>query len=352
MNPSPSHRAAQDVDAAAVAAAATALAAGELVGVATDGFLALAARADRPETRMALWEASARAGASSPSLLRCPDRLELSCECAGLVRRIAQRHWPGPLILEVRAEGDEMRWSNDAWMPLCCPAEPHARALAEAAKVPLLLATIPQATDATSFRRLTGTERVLGSRQNALSELPAWLRVARGVFELRRDGLYSLDTLRTSAGLAIGFVCTGNTCRSPMAESLARRLLAKRLGVEPSRIGDFGFRVLSMGTFAAPYQPASAHSVEAVRELGGDLTGHRSQVATWKLLADLQRVYCLTRVHMDQVRLLLPADWPGQLALLDEHRDVTDPIGGSLVDYRECARQIRAALERRLEEWL
>jgi protein-tyrosine phosphatase len=268
------------------------------------------------------------------------------------VRRIAARHWPGPLVLEVRAEGELARWSSDAWVPLCCPAQPHARALASAARGPLLLAHVPDARDAAALARLTGITRVAGSAGGALLELPAWLRVARGTFELRREGLYGLRTLRASAGLSIAFVCTGNTCRSPMAEAIARKLLADRLGVAAERIGDFGFELASMGTFAAPYQPAAAHAIDAVGELGADAAAHRSQLASTHALARIERLYCMTRGHRDQVRVLLPAEWRGELALLDERGDVADPIGGTLDDYRRCARQIREALERRLDEWV
>jgi protein-tyrosine-phosphatase len=340
------------LDAQAVEAAAAALRDGAVVGVPTDGFYALAARADRPAARLALSRALEGRGAPPAALVLATAAEIDRCELAGLVRRIARQHWPGPLVIEVRSDDSTSRTSNDAWTALLSSAEPHARALAAAARVPLCIRLVPGACEARGLLELPGVAHVLDRGPSPLCEAPGWLRVARGTFELVREGLYGLELLRASAGLSLRFVCTGNTCRSPMAEGLARAELGKRLGVSAARIGEYGFELASMGTFAAPYQSASTHAVEALSELSIDLGAHRSQLATTQSLVRAQRIYCLTHNHREQVRLLLPPDWNGALLLLDERGDVSDPIGGSLEDYRRCARQIREALERRADEWV
>jgi len=153
-----------------------------------------------------------------------------------------------------------------------------------------------------------------------------------------------------AAGLRIGFVCTGNTCRSPMAEGLARSLLTRRLGSED--LAAFGFRILSMGVFAGSGSPASEHAVEALAAQKIDISEHRSQPAVPEIVRELDRVYALTQGHLSSLKKMLPPNRVRHLSLLDpDGEDVSDPIGGTLDDYRRCAEKIRSALEARLDEW-
>src|SRR4029079_19444177 len=80
--------------------------------------------------------------------------------------------------------------------------------------------------------------------------------------------------------LKIAFVCTGNTCRSPMAEALARELLAKRLQTSIGKVGDFGFVIQSMGVAASPGAPAAKLAIDVLSEDGIDLGDHRARTAT------------------------------------------------------------------------
>ncbi len=134
------------------------------------------------------------------------------------------------------------------------------------------------------------------------------------------------------------FVCTGNTCRSPMAEAIARGLL---------EAGGGRVRVMSAGTSAIEGAPATREAVEAVRELGYDLSGHRSRPLTDDLLRNAFLVLAMTEGHLAQVRRMNP-DVPA--TLLDDDEDIPDPIGASLAFYRQTARRIEAGVRRRLKE--
>src|SRR5215475_8332807 len=92
------------------------------------------------------------------------------------------------------------------------------------------------------------------------------------------------------------FVCTGNVCRSPMAEGLFRHSVQGR--------GDY--RVLSAGLGAADGQPPSPHAVRAVRELGIDIAAQRSRMLTPDLVDDADYIFGMTHNHIDTVMLLYP----------------------------------------------
>jgi RpiB/LacA/LacB family sugar-phosphate isomerase len=142
------------------------------------------------------------------------------------------------------------------------------------------------------------------------------------------------------------FVCTGNVCRSPMAQGLFADLVRGRRDIEVS----------SAGIGAVGGQPPSAHSVEVMKELGIDIRNIRSK----PLMADLVRkadfIFVMTYGHLDSMLLLFPSaaektfllrEFETELPVME--RELTDPIGQSRDVYRECREQIRAALPRLLD---
>ena len=171
-------------------------------------------------------------------------------------------------------------------------------------------------------------------------------------FRVVRPGVVSEETMRRLASLVVLFVCTGNTCRSPMAEAVFRTLAAERLGCAPDEIERHGVVVASAGMAAWPGGPASEHAVTVAGELGGDLGGHESQPLTDALVRQADVILTMTNAH----RAALLAQFPeagGRVTLLSpERQDVIDPIGGSLDTYRRCARQIRGHLAARLDTLL
>ena len=141
------------------------------------------------------------------------------------------------------------------------------------------------------------------------------------------------------------FVCTGNLCRSPMAEGLMRQQLAQEgLG---SR-----YRVASAGTWGVEGSPASEHAVTVMDERGIDIAEHRAHTITGRDVAEADLILVMSREHQD----LLENTWPQyrwKVFRLSEmsgkRRDVSDPYGRAIEEYRACADTLAEYIEQGFE---
>lgn len=125
------------------------------------------------------------------------------------------------------------------------------------------------------------------------------------------------------------FICTGNTCRSPMAEGLFRAHGGEQ---------ETGLAAASAGLFTQDGLPASDNAVTAAKELGADISAHRSRVLTHEMAQSARYLVCMTGAHYDRVCELFP-DCADKVFTLTQ-RDVSDPFGGDLETYRRAAAEI------------
>src|SRR6185295_2493734 len=164
--------------------------------------------------------------------------------------------------------------------------------------------------------------------------------------QILRQGVVSEQTLRRLSCLIILFVCTGNTCRSPMAELLCRKMIADRLKCALAEVSDRGVMVMSAGLSALIGSRPSPEGVEVLKQMGLNLSDHESQPLTAQLVRHADIVWTMTRSH----RQAIVSQWPEaavRTEVLCKDDDVSDPIGGPIEFYQQCARQIQAALEER-----
>jgi RpiB/LacA/LacB family sugar-phosphate isomerase len=137
------------------------------------------------------------------------------------------------------------------------------------------------------------------------------------------------------------FVCTGNVCRSPMAEGLFRH--ATR--------GRDDFRVLSAGVGAGEGAPPSEHAVRALAELGVDIAGIRSRALTAEQVNQADYIFGMTHSHVQQITSLYPQAMEKTFlvrefddTLESFEKDISDPIGCSYEVYRSCRDQIEQGI--------
>ncbi|MBI5775440.1 MAG: ribose 5-phosphate isomerase B [Verrucomicrobia bacterium] len=142
------------------------------------------------------------------------------------------------------------------------------------------------------------------------------------------------------------FVCTGNICRSPMAEGLLRQRVKGR--------GEF--RVLSAGVGAIDGMAPSTYAVRALRELDIDIAGQRSRMLTAEAVQAADYIFGMTRGHVDAITLLYPRATEKTFVLreFDDtldffEKDISDPIGGSYEVYLNCRDQIEQGIESMLK---
>src|SRR5690606_23891543 len=170
-----------------------------------------------------------------------------------------------------------------------------------------------------------------------------------GQMTVERGGVYDERFIRKLLRWTMLLVCSGNTCRSAMAEGIARQMLAEQRGIAPEDLEPAGLRVISAGAFATPGMPAAPEAVEALGKSGIDLSSHRSRVLTPELIHEADVIDCMTQSHMDAVLRLVPSA-AGKTMLLAPTGDVADPIGSGLTAYQRCAELIRRRLDQRLKE--
>jgi len=146
--------------------------------------------------------------------------------------------------------------------------------------------------------------------------------------------------------MKILFVCSGNTCRSPLAEAIARRILEE--------MGKDTVTVASAGTNAWEGSPASDAAILIGVERNLDLSTHRSRRLTSEMIAESDLVLVMSREHLAGVRELDPAASAyllgGYSSENSDPTEIADPFGGDLAVYRETAdeleRELRGVLGR------
>ena len=139
------------------------------------------------------------------------------------------------------------------------------------------------------------------------------------------------------------FVCTGNTCRSPMAQAIAEHLISQRASSEITLTAD------SAGVAAGDGYPASDQAVQAMSERGIDLSGHQSKMITPELIDQAAVIFTMTPSHAQAILHHVPES-KDKVFPLDASHPVGDPFGCSVEVYREVADQLEGLIQKRIEE--
>ncbi len=360
----------QGAQADAIRQASEVMQRGGLVAFPTETVYGLGARADHVGAMQRLREVKTREGtkAFTVHIASRDDAKRFVPNLSGVGARLVRKAWPGPLTLifavDDPAAAPAMQGKNgaaaaamyyDKTIGLRCPDDALAQALLRAVDAPIVAASAnlagqpPPWTGDDVLKGLDGKiDLLVDSGRTKYGKPSTIVRINGAGYEMVREGVYDAGSIERLSTVRLLFVCTGNTCRSPIAERLAERFLAQRLGCAPGELRDRGVIVTSAGT-SGGFGGASSFALEVMGKRGLDLSDHTSTALTADLILQADYVFAMTRSHRETVLRLAPsAEKRVQLLLVDE--DVQDPMGSDVAEYEQCARTIERALQERLQE--
>ncbi len=357
------------------ARAAALLDEGELLVLPTETVYGIAASAARPNAlgRLAAFASGVKRTITGKAVgptgftWHAPDR-DAAVRALGISHRAHRRFFdrltPGPVrILYESAPAGSVAgeipgaFVTDGVLSLRLPDLDFVRDVLSQAKTPIAMDRVPRAMSRTG-RSLDGSG-LRGALESAGITLcidagptrlggisTAVTLTAAGGYRVDKEGAIDSKAIDRAMETVVLFVCSGNTCRSPMAESIARDLLEK---APPSAVI---VRVASAGTQASDGAPATSDADRALAKMGvpPPRKPHRSRSLTAEMISGAEVVYAMTRAHREAILELVP-EAAAKVELLDPHgQDIPDPIGAGFTAYTRAAEEIRSDILQRFAE--
>jgi L-threonylcarbamoyladenylate synthase len=284
-------------------------------------------------------------------------------------RKLVQNTWPGPvtIVFELlqqdiaklqKSLGNEIvanLYKNNT-IGVRCPDSPIAIALLSKTTNPVVapsanLTGSPPATDAQQvMAQLSGkVDILLDGGPCKYKQSSTVVKISNKGLEVIRQGAYSQVELEALSQVKFLFVCTGNTCRSPMSEGLLKKYLAEKLQCKVDDLERIGYKVSSAGIMGSAGLPASPGAIAACADLDVNIKAHRNQPLTENLVEESDFIFAMEKMHCNSVIALRP-DAENRCMLLAGNKEIPDPIGYQQSVYDNCAKVIEKAIKTRLNE--
>jgi len=283
--------------------------------------------------------------------------------------KLIRKAWPGPLTIvfeldkqamakqenSLNKESFESLYKNNS-IGIRCPDNPIASTLLRLTHNPV----VAPSANVTGRQPATNAEEALNQLSGQIDLLldagpckykksSTVVKIGKKVLEILRPGVYSEAELKAMSEIKFLFVCTGNTCRSPMAAGIFRKYLAEKMQCKVDDLEEMGYKISSVGVIDLENSPASEEAIAACAAKGIDIRAHRNRALYKELIEENDIIFAMSRMHRERV-ISLSKEAANKCFLLAEDRDIPDPIGQRQQVFNNCADLIEKAIKKRIGE--
>jgi tRNA threonylcarbamoyl adenosine modification protein (Sua5/YciO/YrdC/YwlC family) len=351
--------------------AAEILRAGGLVIIPTETVYGIAARGD--EVGFDALNAIKGRDLSKFYSLYIPDSQALGRYVPSIDMRTAKlvhNFLPGPVTIVFNLTDQEVKeqikslgkkWAGiykDNSIAVRCPDNEATCRLLELADIPIVatgagLSGMPAATDFEQAFNAFNTKVPFMFNDGECGEKigSTVVRISNGSIDVLREGAVDSQEIADISTVDIIFVCSSNTCRSPLAAEICKKQLAARLGCDTERLEMFGYKIRSAGVMAPLEKPIRQEAVNLANELGFDLSRHISTPLVPRDLLCCDLILAMQQEHRDRIISFYP-QLADKCRLVADDYDICSPSDGNGKVYAKFAQILENAIEQVIGEIL